>query len=497
MKLSSFLLKKRHLPQIAPPSVLFPKEQKSTLRHRWMLNSMSSVLLILIIVVTLFAMFFRSYCYRGMLTGLENKAKAASDFFSSYATTERAYLSMANTYISEFDERDRLELQFINTRGQIILSSFGLTSGGTPGTSDIDNAISSQSLCSFIGANPSTNERIMAVSSPIIRNGEVRGVMRLVTSLSKVDVQILFFVLLVILVGILIVTLVYVVNMYFIRSVIEPITQVTTTASTIASGRYGIQMEKLYNDEIGELIDAINNMSSKISESEKMKSEFISSISHELRTPLTAINGWSETLLTGEITDEASVKKGLSIITSEGHRLSKMVEELLEFSRIEDGRFTLNIEPVDLQAEFEDAIFTYQQFYKKNNIQLRYHSSDDILDPIQGDPQRLRQVFSNVLDNAAKHGGGNQRIEASLYKEGDFVVIRIRDHGAGIPEKDLPHVKEMFYKASSKVRGSGIGLAVCDEIVTRHGGILDIANAEGGGCVVTISLPVTTPAQTT
>lgn len=471
---------------------LFELEQQG-LRLRWMVNSLTAVLLIVIFMVIAFAMFFSSYCYSGMRSGLENKAKSASDFFSSYATDERTYLSMANYYIADFDDRNKLELQFIDPRGQIILSSYGLTSGGRPGTNDIDSAITNQTVSSWVGKNPETSERIMAVSSPIIHNGEVRGVMRLVTSLSVVDRQIIFMVSIALLVAAAVVSLVYFVNMYFIKSIIEPVANITETTRSIAAGSYGIQIEKAYNDEIGDLIDAINNMSSKISQTEKVKSEFISSVSHELRTPLTAINGWSETLLAGEISDAESTRKGLSIIASEGKRLSKMVEELLEFSRIEDGRFTLNVEPVDIQAEFEDAIFTYRQFYRKKNIQLEYRDTAGVLDPIPGDPERLRQVFSNVLDNAAKHGGENQLIQASLSTEDDMVVICIRDHGPGVAEKDLPHVKEMFYKASSKVRGNGIGLAVCDEIVTRLGGSLEISNAEGGGCLVAIRLPMTLP----
>ena len=102
----------------------------------------------------------------------------------------------------------------------------------------------------------------------------------------------------------------------------------------------------------------------------------------------------------------------------------------------------------------------------------------------------MRQVFCNVLDNAAKHGGAGRRITASIRQEGDAEVIRVRDYGPGVPEEELPHIKKKFYKGSSKARGSGIGLAVCDEIIRLHGGEFLIGNAEGGGCVVTIRLPV-------
>ena len=94
-----------------------------------------------------------------------------------------------------------------------------------------------------------------------------------------------------------------------------------------------------------------------------------------------------------------------------------------------------------------------------------------------------------MLDNAAKHGGAGKRIDASIALEGGEQVIRIRDYGPGVPEEELPYVKQKFYKGSSKARGSGIGLAVCDEIVKLHGGTFEIGNAEGGGAVVTIRLP--------
>lgn len=484
------------VPSPQPPRVRggIPHMAAPGLRRRWMINSLVAVLAVAMALLMLFTMFFSNYCYRAMQNGLETKSREVTSFFSSYATNENAYLSMANYYMSDFPDRDKMEMQFLSTRGQLLLSSYALTfMGEMPGTSDIENALSTGKISSWVGRDPRTAERIMAVSSPILHNGEVRGVMRLVTSLTLVDRQIVAVVCLALFLMVVVVLMVYMTNMYFIKSVVEPIARITETASGIAQGNYGVEIEKKYDDEVGDLIDAVNNMSSKLSQSEKMKSEFISSVSHELRTPLTAINGWSETLLTGEIADSESVRKGLSIIVSEGKRLSKMVEELLEFSRIQDGRLSLNMEAVDIQAEIEDAVFTYRQFYKKKNIKMTYRDDAGELDPIPADPERLKQVFTNVLDNAAKHGGADQAVEVTVSEGEGRVIIRVRDHGPGVPEKDLPHVKEMFYKASSKVRGNGIGLAVCDEIVTRHGGTFDIANAEGGGCVVSIALPLTLP----
>ena len=241
---------------------------------------------------------------------------------------------------------------------------------------------------------------------------------------------------------------------------------------------------------MGELVDNINDMSLKIGENEKLQSEFISSVSHELRTPLTAINGWGETLLADDGSDPEALRRGLNIIVKESGRLTNMVEELLDFSKMADGRFALHLEQMDLQAEFEDAVYTYREVFKQQGITLDYHSDGVYDEPITADPERLKQVFCNVLDNAAKHGSAGKRIETRLVRRGSHYIITIRDYGPGIPADDLPHVKEKFYKGSSKARGSGIGLAVCDEIIRLHNGTLVIGNAKGGGCIVTIRLPI-------
>lgn len=462
------------------------------LRRRWLVNSIGILLSVVVLSVIVLSMVISNYYYSSMRAGLESSAESASGFISSYSTNEQTYLEMARYYISDFKQASMLNLQFINTEGKVILTSY-VISGNKPGTSEIEAAIETGKVACFEGKDPSTGERIMAVSSPIISGGEVKGVMRLVTSCSAVDKQILMMVCIVILVAVFIVVLMYGMSLYFIQSIIVPVNSIAQTARRIAQGSYGIQMEKKNEDEIGDLVDAINDMSAKISQSERTKSEFISSVSHELRTPLTAINGWSQTLLSGEVTDPATRRKGMEIIASEGRRLSKMVEELLDFSRIEDGRFTLNIEPVDIKAEFEDAVFTYRQFFREKRVRVIHHDCDEEFPPIPGDPARLRQVFSNLLDNAGKYGGDGGQVDTYIDRDEGMVRIRIRDYGPGIPEKDLPHVKEKFYRASTTVRGNGIGLSVCEEIITRMGGRLEVANAEGGGCLVTIHLVMTIP----
>ena len=276
--------------------------------------------------------------------------------------------------------------------------------------------------------------------------------------------------------------------LWFWSRVSDPMDHLTDVARRIAEGSYGIQVEKLSEDEVGDLTDALNEMSEKVASAEKARTEFISRVSHELRTPLTAIEGWAETIAYDDAVQGDSLR-GIQIISKEAERLTGMVSEMLEFARIQDGRFNLRIEPIDIAAELEDAIFTYGELLKQAGVEVRYDQLSDNIPVIPGDPERLKQVFLNLLDNAAKHGGDGKRIDVAITAEDGSVIITIRDYGHGIPENELPHVKEKFYKGSSKGRGTGIGLSVCDEIIARHGGKLIIDNAQGGGCLVTVMLP--------
>lgn len=461
------------------------------LRQRWLVNAVLPIVLVVIAIVTVYTLGVRRTYYSAMRSGLETRARVAADNFSSYGLKSYSeYFRYASITAETFEEKDRLELQFINVNGRVQVSSYGLTAGTQPGTSDVTEAVATGKPASFEGLDPQTGERILSVSAPLRFNGRVIGVLRYVTALHEADRSVLVSMAVAIGVALLCVGLAIFSNAIFINNVVEPVAVVSDAARRISAGSYGILIDNHYRDELGELVDNINDMSLKISQAEKIQQEFISSVSHELRTPLTAISGWAETLSADPGANIDQTKRGLGIILKESRRLTTMVEELLEFTKMQDGRFTLRVESVDLASELEDAVYTYFELFRQEGIEVSYKGPDEDVPPIVADSERMKQVFCNVLDNAAKHGGAGKRIDVSAACEDGKFVIRVRDYGPGIPEEELPFVKQKFYKGSSKARGSGIGLAVCDEIVRLHGGTFDIANAEGGGAVVTISLPM-------
>ena len=462
------------------------------LRRRWLAGSIGPVAAILLLVGVLISVGFASNYYNSARSTLRAKASSGADYFNTYVMTGyKEYYRSATLYAATFDESDRIELQFLNSAGRVEVTTRGLTAGTYPGTSEIARAVETGTVQDFVGRDEATGERIIAASGLLKFNGQVVGVMRYVTGIGELDRQVFLTVLVVCGVMAAVICLIFLSSSIFIHNVVAPVSAVSEAAKRISGGSYGIQIPNKYTDEMGVLVDNINDMSLKISQSEKMESEFISSVSHELRTPLTAINGWGETLLEDESCDAQQLRRGVQIILKESRRLTNMVEELLDFSKMTDGRFTLQVEDTDLQAELEDAVYTYRELFRQDGISLEYTSDKALYDePITGDPERLKQVFCNVLDNAAKHGGSGKRIVVHLTQENEAYIITIRDFGPGIPEAELPYVKQKFYKGSSRARGSGIGLAVCDEIVHLHGGQFDIGNAAGGGTVVTIRLPL-------
>jgi signal transduction histidine kinase len=463
----------------------------SGIQKRWTVNVLAIFFLLVLFIMGALAIAVSNYYYSAITSELDARAELYAGFISrNYLANYDDYVRNISILADQFENRDQFELQFINASGRLLVSTNITASGILIDTPDVTTALQTGLPKSHTGANVITGERVLAVTWPIVLSNErAVGAVRCVTSLEPTEARIMQFVGWSALVSVLLLTVMLTANYFFIRGILRPVQEINSIAKRIAEGGYGVKIEKTYRDEMGELVDNINHMSGEIRSSERMKSDFISSVSHELRTPLTAISGWGETLLSSDMNDSAETRKGIRIMLKETNRLSKMVEELLDFTRIEGRRMTLDVDTVDLANELEEIIYLHMDALKREDINLTYKCSDEMPE-IMGDRERLKQVFVNILDNAAKHGGGGMRIEAELTHDDEWAVITVRDYGQGIPEEELPHVKYKFYKGSSSVRGSGIGLSVADEIMRLHGGELLIQSPESGGVLVTLRLPL-------
>ena len=462
---------------------------------RWMLNTLSVILaIIILIIVTLIVSI--SYLFRSQIEGdLHAASNELSMVFSGFrADNATEFTGASRDYI----EKEQMGVMVLNSSGKVVLTSTGFLPSEKENMTDFEDAKKSPSGFAFWNGRLLSGERAMSETRLIKdEHGNVIGGLRYIVSMEPAQSRIIFFSLIVIAVGIGIIAMVVLSGLAFIRSIVKPIRRLSETAAQIAQGDFSAteKIEHKYDDEIGDLCDAVSDMAKDLQTTEQMKNDFISRVSHELRTPLTAIKGWAETMQLGErgTIDRRTFDRGMGVIIKESGRLTGIVEELLDFGRIQSGRMVLMKEKVDILAEFDETVYMLKERAVEEGIHLLYDDPDFLLPPIYGDRNRLKQVFLNILDNALKYTpkGGVVAAQVLYTKDDpDEIKIVVTDSGCGIPAEDLPRVKEKFYKANQNVGGSGIGLAVADEIMNLHNGKLEIESGEGVGTTVTLTFPV-------
>ncbi len=466
--------------------------------RRWLVNSLGIILLILVVVVVVLSFVIRGSIYSSIQATLDGRSGELTNVFSGYGRSSSSeFNTVARNYVENFTDKEKMELMVFNSAGKILITSMGFAPDETQPMPDYEEALQNPDNFGTWTGNLTSGEKVMAVTRVVRNNmGSMVGAVRYVVSLEPADQQVMTVVVFLCCVGILIILVVIISSYSFIRSILSPIKKIGETARRIAQGDFSARIEKSRDDEIGVLCDTINEMAVELGTSEKMKNDFISSVSHELRTPLTAIKGWAETLtdIAGE--DKETTDRGMGVIIRESERLSGLVEELLDFSRMQNGRMTLILEKIDILAELGEAVYMFSERAASEGKFLLYEEPE-MLSPVMGDVNRLRQVFVNIIDNALKYTDKGGTINVIAQEENGIIRIIISDTGCGIPAEHLPNVKKKFYKANQTVRGSGIGLALADEIMALHNGSLEIESHEGIGTAVTISIPAmpASPAQ--
>ncbi|HEZ7990685.1 MAG TPA: ATP-binding protein [Ruminococcus sp.] len=469
---------------------------KRSITRRWVFNNLGVVVLALLVIDMAIIFTVQTYFYNSAKQYLISKLNAVTSVLTVHSQDSSANFSAEmRNMLETFNEKDKIELMAINSKGRVVLTSSGFTPDAVDVMPDYEQAMSADTEASYIG-KLSSGEKILAVSAPISSMNSEFSSVRMVTSLTEIDNTIKSYTIAVMTICAVIIFIIIITGLYFAGSIVRPIRQISSIARKFAMGDFSVRIENNSNDEIGDLCTAINHMADELSNAEAMKNEFISSVSHELRTPLTAIKGWAETLMIDGGGSPETMKKGVGVIVNETERLSQMVEELLDFSRMQNGHFTLQMANMDILAELGDAVLIYSDKARRESKEIIYNEPE-MLPIVFGDKNRIRQVFINVIDNAVKYSSAGDTVTIKAFEENGKIIVSVADTGVGIKESDLAKVKTKFYKANHTRRGSGIGLAVADEIVTMHGGSMDIASeGEGLGTTVTITLPTVDSTKT-
>lgn len=337
--------------------------------------------------------------------------------------------------------------------------------------------------------NEKTKEEVLSISYPLMVNDQQAGILRLTSSLNKVKKKVKADMFFYFLFGIFVLIGAYFLSLVASKKLVEPILKLIDVSEKLAQGDFDAKAEVTGKDELSKLGRTLNFMSENIVRREDMKNEFISSVSHELRTPLTSIKGWAITLQSKEIQNDSDMlNQGLSIIESEGDRLSMMVEDLLDFSRLQSSKFKYdkkNIDIVELvkevhtqlspRANNEDINFTFTTVYKTLMV--------------YADKNRMKEVFINIIDNAIKFTDKGGNIDILIEVNQDKISISITDDGEGIKEDEIAYVASKFYKGSSSKSQTGLGLSICEEIIKAHDGNMIIKSKYGSGTSVIVEIP--------
>ncbi|WP_025716035.1 MULTISPECIES: sensor histidine kinase [Paenibacillus] len=463
---------------------------KKGIRRQIVLHYFFVVFLALLLVEVIFMILIRSYYYDSIYKKIENRISSVSEFASKFKQPEQSLQS----YLLDFS-LPNTELQLLDEQGNVIDNSTNFAADLSVQTSDVTQALTGDTG-KWIGKQPGTGQQVMAVSKKLDNIvGDQVYIIRYTTSLELVNDKL--FTITVFSVGIMaaVLIIVFVVSTGLANSIVRPINNIRDVSAQMAQGRFDARIKGDYRYELGELASTLNYMAQEIVRTNQIKDDFISSISHELRTPLTSIKGWSETLNSGGY-DPEETKIGMQIISKETDRLIGLVEEILDFSKLEQNAMKLVMGTVDLRELLQEIMLNV--WAKAEMKQIKLHlDSEETAYLVHGDGNRLKQVFLNIVDNAIKFSHESSIIFLSLQRVADNIEISVQDTGIGISEENLARVRDRFFQVDHQNGGTGLGLAISQQFVELHHGQMLIRSELGAGTTITVSLPALQAEQLT
>lgn len=341
-----------------------------------------------------------------------------------------------------------------------------------------------------VGYEERFDRNIMAVVIPLLDDGRLEGIIYLYVPLAKISEITRDFAYLWLIAAFLFLVIAIFSGTVLVRKLTKPLQEMKAAALRVSEGDYSIKIDNPSSDEIGELANAFNTMSTSIQREDERKKEFLANVSHELRTPISYVKGYSEALLSG-IAKKADHDRYVQLIHREASRMERLVGDLLDLSRLDSEEYHLEKMPFPLAQLIEDTLQKYTPKLIEKNVNLHYELHPDII--INGDAGRIEQVIQNIIDNSIRYTD-NGEIYIKLFKIKSGCLLEIHDTGIGIPADDIEKIKQRFYRVNKgrtrKDGGTGLGLAIVEKLINLHGGKLSISSKLGVGTTVSIILPV-------
>ena len=281
------------------------------------------------------------------------------------------------------------------------------------------------------------------------------------------------------------------ISIVFADIISKPIEKLTDSVKTITFGKYDTKVDVSGSDEIGDLGSAFNLMTTKLFQVEERRKKFVSNVSHELRTPMTSMKIVSDTLLSAPSWEESVYREFMVDINSEIDRLNKIIDSLLYLVKVEKDEIELDYSETYVNYLLEWVVKTIKPIALTKNIEIELISNPKI--QMQIDQDKMQQCLLNIIGNAVKYTPESGNVWVELEDAKDLILIRVKDNGIGIPEKDLPYIFDRFYRVDEararKTGGTGLGLAIAQQIIQLHQGNIQVLSTLGVGTEIIITLP--------
>lgn len=377
------------------------------------------------------------------------------------------------------------DLTIVDRNGQIIKTTGQRAQQAAFSTEQLQDLARGESV---VQDYDTEGNHYLSVTSPIMTDGTSEFAISFTRPLADLDTLIREIWMAVVMIGVLI----WLVALYAVIRIadrfVRPIRDIIETADEMAQGDFDVEVYSNEKHELGALARTLTYLGAKVQQHQSTRNEFLSNVSHELRTPLTSIKGWTETIRGGDekVSDETEL--GLSIIHSETERMIGLVEQLLDYTKIEESRLVLYRQELDLVSLLRKVTVQLKQSVEDKQITLieRYPQKSIGL----FDENRLKQVFLNLLENAIRFSPEGGTLTVRFVQSERVAFISIIDEGPGISREHLQRITEMFYQAQVTKGSSGLGLAIAKELIEAHEGKLVIESEVGHGTTVTVLLPL-------
>lgn len=449
-----------------------------------LLSYFTAILLFFSIVIGgTFSYFFTRHTVNIYKIDLEKKSTSISQALTDYISNNGVGKGQSGlgSYMKFLDDIAMTEVWVVDESLSPLLShhkNSNLSTSPLPSGAEkiVNETFSTKSTAFLEGSNNMLKGKSLAVSAPILEsNDKVIGAVVLYSPIESVSKD-LGDVLKVLGFSILIALIISgIITIGLSLSFTKPLNKMKHTATALAEGDYTARTNIVQKDEIGDLANTIDLLSTRLDEASKesenlenMRKEFISNISHELRTPITVLRGSLEALKDGVITDSEQIREYYDELLSESIHLERLVNDLLELSRLQNTDFNIEFSPINLCDVINDSTRAMKKIATTKNISIISEVPIKEL-IILGDYSRLRQMIINVLDNGIKFSSVGQSVIIKLTTEKEL-SLSITDKGHGIPLKDIPYIFDRFHKdnSSENRKGTGLGLAITKQIADRH-----------------------------